>query len=126
MSVQDHLPGCHLILDHFGGVYAQDADALESALRAAARKAGATVVDAKFHRFGKGGGVTGVVLLAESHMSIHTWPELEYAAIDIFMCGAADAHIAAKHLEETLRPDFVKLTEVTRAPHRNQWSHPAL
>lgn len=115
-----------MILDHFGGVYAQDADALESALRAAARKAGATVVDAKFHRFGKGGGVTGVVLLAESHMSIHTWPELEYAAIDIFMCGAADAHIAAKHLEETLRPDFVKLTEVTRAPHRNQWSHPAL
>ncbi len=115
-----------MILDHFGGRYAKDTEALEAALRAASLKAGATVVDSKFHHFGEGGGVTGVVLLAESHISIHTWPELDYAAIDIFMCGAADAHIAAKYLEETLRPDFVKRTEVTRTPHRNQWSQPAL
>ena len=95
-------------------------------MHAAARNAGTTFVASKFHHFSEGGGVTGVVLLAESHISIHTWPELEYAAIDIFMCGAVDAHIAAKHLEEALRPDFVKLTEVTRAPHRNQLSQPAL
>jgi S-adenosylmethionine decarboxylase len=109
-----------LILDHFGGLFAKDMDVLEAELRAAAQSAGATVIDAKFHRFGERGGVTGVVLLAESHISIHTWPELNYAAIDIFMCGAADAHIAARHLEQALRPDRVKLTEVSRSPQRNQ------
>ncbi len=115
-----------MILDHYGGQFARDMDALESALRDAACEAGAQVIGAKFHRFGDKGGVTGVVLLAESHISIHTWPELDYAAIDIFMCGAADAHIAADHLEKTLAPDMVKLTAVARSAQRNQCSQPAL
>lgn len=120
MITNDHLPGCHLILDHYGGRFAQDAVRLEDVLRDAARQAGAQVIDARFHHFGKGGGVTGVLLLAESHISIHTWPELDYAAIDIFMCGAADARLAADHLSKLLEPDDVKLTEVARSAQRNQ------
>ncbi|WP_322026327.1 adenosylmethionine decarboxylase [Burkholderia sp. BCC1977] len=52
---------------------------------------GARVIGAHFHHFGGEHGVTGVVLLAESHITIHTWPEHGFAAVDAFMCGAARA-----------------------------------
>ena len=59
---------------------------LENALVSAAREAGATVIDQSFHQFAPQG-VSGVVLIAESHLSLHTWPEHAYAAVDIFTCG---------------------------------------
>ena len=62
-------------------------DLLELILKQSAEFAGATVLHSYFHKFGGGEGVTGVIALAESHISIHTWPEREYMAIDIFMCG---------------------------------------
>jgi S-adenosylmethionine decarboxylase len=80
--------GKHCILE----LYACDADKLndESFIRTtiatAAREAGATVLQLISHRF-QPQGVTGLVLLAESHLSIHTWPESGYAAVDVFTCG---------------------------------------
>lgn len=96
--------GAHLLADLHGVPAAAlgDADALEALLTRAAGAAGATVVFAHFHAFGDGGGITGVVLLAESHISIHTWPEHGFAAIDIFMCGAADADRALSVIEAGL------------------------
>ena len=73
-------------------------DLIELALREGATAAGATVLEVRLHGFGAGQGVTGVALLAESHISIHSWPEHGYAAIDIFLCGArhnADDALAA-------------------------------
>jgi S-adenosylmethionine decarboxylase len=64
-----------------------DAELVRAALAGAAAAAGAHLLDVHLHSFGPGQGVTGVALLAESHISIHTWPEHGYAAIDIFMCG---------------------------------------
>ncbi|WP_371153176.1 adenosylmethionine decarboxylase [Jannaschia sp. 2305UL9-9] len=93
--------GQHLILEHWGGT--QDGARLESALHGAARAAGATVLSAHFHPF-DGGGITGVLLLAESHITIHTWPEHDYAALDLFMCGAARVELAADYLDAALRP----------------------
>ena len=69
----------------------RDSRGIEAALVEAAREAGATVLGAHLHSFGGAGGVTGVVLLAESHITIHTWPEFGTAAVDAFMCGRADA-----------------------------------
>ena len=93
--------GRHLILEHWGGLMGEAV--LEAAMREAARAGGAHVLSAQFHPF-EGGGVTGVLLLAESHITVHTWPEHDYAALDLFMCGAADVEAAADALDEALRP----------------------
>src|SRR6476469_3385935 len=79
--------GRHLIAELHGCAGLDDAGLIERALRDAAEAAGATLLEVRLHSFGPGQGVTGVALLAESHISIHTWPERDYAAVDIFMCG---------------------------------------
>ena len=98
--------GMHMLADLDGvdpGML-RDAGMLERVLKYAAREARATVLFSHFHAFGDGGGVTGVVLLAESHISIHTWPEHGFAAVDIFMCGSANAECALRMIEGGLRP----------------------
>ena len=88
-------PGQHLIADIAGAARLDDAVWIESTLRDAAAAAGATVLEVRLHHFGPRQGVTGVALLAESHISIHTWPETGMAAIDVFVCGAASDPRAA-------------------------------
>jgi S-adenosylmethionine decarboxylase len=108
--------GSHLLADLFGvdSTVLSDAAGLESLLRRAAREAGACVLESRFHSFGRGLGITGVVLLAESHLSIHTWPECGTAAADIFMCGAADPRRALSIILETLAPSRARIETVAR------------
>jgi len=73
---------------------------------AAAEAGGASVLQAHFHPFGAGRGITGVVLLAESHITVHTWPEYDYAAFDVFMCGDCRPMQAAEIIT-TACPDAV-------------------
>lgn len=87
--------GQHLIADLWGCDGLADPAVIEGALRSAATAAGATLLDLKLHHFGPQQGVTGVALLAESHISIHSWPEHGYAAVDIFLCGEAPGLAAA-------------------------------
>ncbi|MFP4592047.1 adenosylmethionine decarboxylase [uncultured Ralstonia sp.] len=110
--------GEHLLLDLYGVAPAllRDARLLEAALREAADALGATILHCHLHRFGTlhtgdpsgdpsdTGGVTGVLLLAESHLSIHTWPEHRFAAIDAFMCGTGTTHAARAVFERALAP----------------------
>jgi S-adenosylmethionine decarboxylase len=82
-------------------------------------EAGLTIVGDFFHSFGDGGGFTGVVVLAESHMAIHTWPESGYVTLDVFVCNHnRDNSVNAKQLFETLisvfNPKEVKRIEVVR------------
>ena len=80
--------GWHMLLEFYDcdSEYLNSVDDMEVALVDAAKQAGATVVETVFHRFAKQG-VSGVVVIAESHVTIHTWPEHGYAAIDAFTCG---------------------------------------
>ena len=90
--------GQHLIADLHGCAVLDDVVRIERTLRAAVDAGGATIIDLRLHHFGPGQGVTGVALLAESHISIHTWPEHRYAALDFFLCGVRhdlDAALAA-------------------------------
>ena len=94
----NHAPsgGRHVIIECFGGQASFDASAMEALLRRAAAAGGASVLSCHMHRFGEGSGVTGVALLAQSHITVHTWPERDYAAFDVFMCGDCDADRAAE------------------------------
>lgn len=96
--------GQHCLLDVYqtNGYWLQDAVAIEELLRQAAQAAQAHILTSHFHTFGGSGGVTGVLLLAESHISIHTWPEHHYAAIDIFMCGQLLTEAAVAKLQKSL------------------------
>ena len=87
-------PGSHLLADLYGCQHLMDSTRIEAVLQKAAQAAGATIVMSHVHDFPAPGGVTGVVLLAESHISIHTWPEHGFAAVDIFMCGTAKTDVA--------------------------------
>lgn len=123
----DYTPGTHLLLDLYGSEAQDSALRLETLLCDAARAAGAHVIATHFKTFEKNGGVTGVVLLAESHISVHTWPELDFMAIDIFMCGAAKPEIARRQIEAALRPLRSEVTVVARGQsYRNQASQPVL
>jgi S-adenosylmethionine decarboxylase proenzyme len=75
---------------------------------------GGTGSGGHFHAFGSDQGVTGVVLLAESHISIHTWPEFGFVATDIFMCGKADPERALEVIRKALKPTSCTLQTVGR------------
>jgi S-adenosylmethionine decarboxylase len=84
-----------------------DADALRSLCVTQVQQAGLQAVNQLFHRFGPTAGVTGVVLLAESHLAVHTWPELQAATLDVYVCNySADHGAAAQALMDALVAAF--------------------
>jgi len=108
--------GRHLLLELFDC----DLDAINNvetvkgALIEAAKRAQATIVDVVFHEFNPFG-VSGVVVIAESHLSIHTWPEYRYAAVDIFSCGdVLQPEIAATYLVEQFGAERASVVEMQR------------
>jgi S-adenosylmethionine decarboxylase len=106
--------GTHLIVDLWGATNLDRLDLIEKTLETAAEDAGATILHTHLHHFSPNGGVSGVVVLAESHISIHTWPERNYAALDIFMCGSCDPYRCLRHLREAFHPEHVTLNEHKR------------
>jgi len=106
--------GQHVIAEFYGADALFDAAAAEPILREAAGASGAVVLDVNLHDFGDREGFTGVALLAESHISIHTWPEHGYAAIDIFMCGDCDTSKGLDVLRTFFAPTSESVTVLKR------------
>lgn len=91
-----------------------DYELVELYMKEAAEKAGATIVQSVFHRFNPWG-VSGAVIIKESHLTIHTWPEYGYAAVDLFTCGdSVDPWVGFDYLKMSLKSDKIELREVAR------------
>lgn len=106
--------GTHLIIDLWGASKLDDLAYIERTLLEAVEIAGATLLHIHLHHFTPNGGVSGVAVLAESHISIHTWPERDYAALDVFMCGDAEPLKTVPVLERAFRPTNTQVGEFTR------------
>lgn len=108
--------GTHLLIDLFGAKRLDDLKHVKETLKRCADAAGATLLHVHLHRFTANGGLAGVAVLSESHISVHTWPEAQFAALDVFMCGAADPHAAVEVLKAAFKPERVDVKEHLRAP----------
>ncbi len=113
------------ILAELGGCNAArlaDLPLVESAMLDAARVSGATIVTHSFHHFAEqdgGQGVSGAVIIAESHLAIHTWPEHRFAAVDFFTCGQrVNVRKALDHLKATFSAETEELLHLERGPLR--------
>ena len=106
--------GSHLIIDLWEAEGLDDKDRMHQALIDAVEAAGATLLHIHLHVFTPHGGISGVAVLAESHISVHTWPERGYAAFDIFMCGKAEPRKALDVLTQAFSPKRVVLGEHKR------------
>jgi len=106
--------GKHLIIEATGDIASLASGALASLTQQAAFSTGATILFSHFHPFGEGKGSTGVVVLAESHMTVHTWPEYQYAAFDIFVCGDCDPYKAVEVLKEAHPNSVFKVNGLKR------------
>lgn len=126
----EHL-GKHLIIECWGcndGI--NDADVMRTAMIEAVQAANATLLDIYVHTFSPHG-VTGVAVLSESHLSVHSWPEYGYLAADVFTCGeTTDPMAAVDVLRQYFQPTLVELQDLSRGisplagkrPKRRNWS----
>lgn len=105
--------GIHLIIEIWQGKHLDDAKKIEQILREAIDACGATLLYMYLHDFGTGSGITGVGVLSESHLSIHSWPEYEYAALDLFVCGTKDPYKALPVLQKGFGGQ-IQVTELKR------------
>ena len=106
--------GVHLLLDMWGASALDDPFCMESGMRESAAACGAHLLKLDLHHFGVGGGVTGVAILAESHITVHSWPEHGFAAFDVFVCGSLDPYPAIEVLTRLFTPARIQLTEHRR------------
>ena len=105
--------GVHLIIDLYGAEHLDDLDHIETTLRRCVEAAHATLLHIHLHHF-RPNGVSGVAVLAESHISIHTWPDASYAALDVFMCGTADPDACIPVLRQAFCAQRVGVNEILR------------
>jgi len=106
--------GIHLIAEFWNGRIIEDPKEIKKILIEAVKKAKSTPLKVAIHKFSPQG-LTGVVLLAESHIALHAWPEINYLAIDIFTCGEKSRPFRAlEYFKKEFQPERVEITEIKR------------
>ncbi|GLQ06819.1 adenosylmethionine decarboxylase [Sneathiella chinensis] len=105
--------GTHLIVDLWQASGLNDARLIEDTLRECIEVSEATLLHFHIHAF-EPNGLSGVAVLAESHISFHSWPDEGYMALDIFMCGKAQPHKSIPVLKRAFSPESIQVTELKR------------
>lgn len=108
--------GKHVIAELYDcdRVIINNQELIEKFMMEAVKISGATFIKSIFHKFSPHG-ITGIVLVAESHFAIHTWPEYGYCAVDIFTCGdVIDNKLAVGHLKKNLHSGSISIVEMKR------------
>ena len=108
--------GQHFLVDLWTDNGLDDLNFLETILREMISASEATLLHLHLHHFTPQNGISGVAVLAESHISVHTWPERNFAAFDIFMCGDTKPDLAAKILSSRLKPSRIETNRYFRGP----------
>ena len=119
--------GNHLIIDLFGARRVDDIKHTEETIKRCIEVAGATLLHFHLHHFTPNGGISGVAVLSESHISVHSWPEAHYAAFDVFMCGDAKPELCVGILKEAFEAREVVVKTHQRGEHLDltQWQQAA-
>ncbi len=107
--------GKHYLIDysHCDSEIIKFLSTVRETLLRAVRDCGATLIDSQFHQF-EPFGVSGVVLIAESHLSVHTWPEDGFAAADIFTCGEMNPDVAIDRIQRDFKAQDVSVKVLVR------------
>jgi S-adenosylmethionine decarboxylase len=108
--------GRHVLAELYGCAFQSldDLEQVQKYMKDAALAAGAEIRECVFHKFSPQG-VSGVVVISESHLAIHTWPELGYAAVDVFTCGEkVDPWDACKYLKDKFQAEYMTANEIKR------------
>ena len=106
--------GIHLLIDFWEAKNLTNMITVENTLREAAISANATAINLQLNQYPENEGISGILVLAESHISIHTWPERSFTAIDIFMCGNCNPYDCIPVLKKTFEPGNTTLFERRR------------
>lgn len=112
--------GTHLLIDLWGVDRLDDVQFLEKTLIQCVEACHASLLHIHLHQFSDSGGISGVAILAESHISVHTWPERNYAAFDVFMCGEAKPLNAVDILKKAFAPQRLNVKEILRGQQEEQ------
>jgi len=117
--------GRHVLAEIYGcsAEILNDIHQVEKIMVKAALVAGAEIREVAFHKFSPQG-VSGVVVISESHLAIHTWPELGYAAVDVFTCGdTVDPWVSCNHIKQEFGAQRMEAKEVKRGVFDRDVSH---
>ncbi|MCF7894941.1 MAG: adenosylmethionine decarboxylase [Candidatus Omnitrophica bacterium] len=106
--------GIHLIIELWDAKNLSSLPKIRKSLKDSVKAIGATLLNINLHKFSPSGGVSGVAIISESHLSIHTWPEYKYAALDIFVCGQVDPYKAIKVLKKQYETSNIQINEIKR------------
>lgn len=106
--------GTHLLLELWQAQNLSSIEIIEEALIQATKACNATLREIRLHHFSPYQGISGVAIIQESHISIHTWPELAYAAVDVFMCGKAEPAKSIAVFKSYFKPKRVQILELKR------------
>jgi len=106
--------GIHLIVELWKANNLSSLPKIKQILEECVKACGATLLKIDLHKFNPQGGISGVAIIAESHISIHSWPEYKYAAIDIFVCGEVDPYKSIPVLKKGFKPKKIQIMEIKR------------